>query len=203
MQIIIFAATYFNYQMKRLSILGLIVLSIFLSNCSTQMHIANSGGLQAGDAELYALAENAKSVEFSNKQEIQFTNKEVEIKNNVSNPIEIYATEQIYFQKEDTIIPEDSVEVEPVIHPFAFIGVGLTGAAAVTAVLVVTGPMISILWPLLLLGGGLLFATLAIKKIKRDPKKYKGEKLATAVYWAMLPLGLLLMLLPIYWMFNF
>lgn len=189
--------------MKRLSILGLIVLSIFLSNCSTQMHTANSGGLQTGDVELYALAENAKSMEISNKQEIQYTNKEVEIKNNSLNPIEIYSIEHIYFQQEDSIIPEDSVEVEPVIHPFAFIGVGLTGAAAVTGVLVVTGPMISILWPLLLLGGGLLFATLAIKKIKRDPKKYKGEKLATAVYWAMLPLGLLLMLLPIYWMFNF
>lgn len=189
--------------MKQLSISGLIVLSIFLSNCSTQMHTANSGGLQIGDDELFAFAENAKSMDISNNQEIQYKYNEVEIKNTVFNAHEIYTTEHIYFQQADSIIPEDSVEVEPVIHPFAFIGVGLTGTAAVTGVLVVTGPMISILWPLLLLGGGLLFATLAIKKIKRDPKKYKGEKLATAVYWAMLPLGLLLMLLPIYWMFNF
>lgn len=99
LQIIIFAATYFNYQMKRLSILGLIVLSIFLSNCSTQMHIANSGGLQAGDAELYALAENAKSVEFSNKQEIQYTNKEVEIKIMFLIPLKFMQRNKFIFKK--------------------------------------------------------------------------------------------------------
>ncbi len=188
----------------RLFNLFLVILAGFLlSNCSTTRRSVSSGGLQPGDAEWYALAVSETPVEMAPLREIAAEAADIKITDGIAAADNSASAFKSFVFKTDTVIPEDSVEVEPVIHPFAYIGVGLTGAAAVAGVLVVTGPMISILWPLLLLGGGLLFATLAIKNIKRDPKKYKGEKLANAVYWAMIPIGLLLMLLPIYWMFNF
>lgn len=174
-----------------------------LSACATQKQLSIGGGLVPGDENLFVASDNGLIFNQIATESLQNEKASTELKQSSLEIPEIKKVETIVFHYDDTVVQEDTDEVKLKTHPFAIAGVALTGAAITAGVLVVTGPMISILWPLLLLGGGLTFATLGIKKIKQKPEIYKGEKLATAVYWAMIPIGLLLMILPIYLLFNF
>ncbi|MBC8173785.1 MAG: hypothetical protein H7X71_07760 [Chitinophagales bacterium] len=48
---------------------------------------------------------------------------------------------------------------------------------------------------------GLLLTNFGYKKVKDDPEKWKGEKVALTVYYLLIPVGLFLMLYPLYLLF--
>lgn len=174
-----------------------------LSACAVQKKSTVNGGLATGDANLFASSEDAAILQSILLSDLAATEIPTDIKHATFEKQENYLLIIQDFSRVDTIPATDSAEVKLKVHPFAIAGLGLTAAAVAAGVLAFTGPMIPIWISLLLLGGGLTFVTLGIKKIKQYPEKYKGEKLATSVYWAMIPIGLFLMLLPIYLLFEF
>lgn len=162
-----------------------------------------AGGLTLGDAHIYAANEDAAILQSLLLSDLAAPEITSDIKPGIAKKQENYSFIIQNFYQGDTIPVVDSAEVKLKVHPFAIAGLGLTAAAVAAGVLAFTGPMIPIWISLVLLGGGLTFVTLGIKKIKQNPEKYKGEKLAMSVYWAMIPIGLFLMLLPIYLLFEF
>ncbi|MBC8047836.1 MAG: hypothetical protein H7Y00_13645 [Fimbriimonadaceae bacterium] len=95
---------------------------------------------------------------------------------------------------------EDSIE-EPKLHPLIPSGAGLFAiGVAATAVSVLSGGL-SIFIGIGAMIAGILLTNFGYKKVKEDPKKWKGEKLALAVYYTLIPVGLLLMFYPLYLLF--
>jgi hypothetical protein len=43
---------------------------------------------------------------------------------------------------------------------------------------------------------------MGLKRVKLDPEIWRGEKLAMLVYYSLIPIGLFLMLLPVWLLFN-
>lgn len=104
-----------------------------------------------------------------------------------------------------TFLPDtvkaDTTETEPKLQPLIPAGAGVFAAGmALTAVSVITGG-ISIFIGIGAFISGLLLTNWGYKKVKAEPKKWKGEKLALAVYYALIPVGLFLMLYPVYLLF--
>lgn len=104
-----------------------------------------------------------------------------------------------------TFLPDtvktDTAETEPKLQPLIPAGAGIFAAGmALTAVSVITGG-ISIFIGIGAFIAGLLLTNWGYKKVKAEPKKWKGEKLALAVYYALIPVGLFLMLYPVYLLF--
>jgi hypothetical protein len=108
----------------------------------------------------------------------------------------------IVFQPDTAIADTDTVAVEPKLQPLVAAGAGVTAGAVVSGVLLLlsSAGMLYIPIALLLLGVGL--TTLGYKKIKLDPEIWKGEKIALMVYYSLVPIGLFLMLYPVWVLFN-
>ncbi|MFN3939405.1 MAG: hypothetical protein ACK4IY_02385 [Chitinophagales bacterium] len=189
--------------MNRILILLLVLISLLIGACSIQKKANFAGGLPAGDVHLFAASEDADVLQGVLLSELATGKYDVDIKRKSAAVMEVPVVKQYNYSTADTMPVADTAEVKLKVHPFVIAGLGLTSAAVVAGVLAFTGPMLPVWISLLLLGGGLTFVTLGIKKIKQNPTVYKGEKLATSVYWAMIPIGLFLMLLPIYLLFEF
>ena len=88
----------------------------------------------------------------------------------------------------DLIIPQtikdekDSTEIEPKLEPLVVSGTGLALAGLGVAVAGIFGAPILFVVAALLLAGSALVTALGWKKIKAEPKKFKGEKFAIANY---------------------
>lgn len=96
---------------------------------------------------------------------------------------------------------EDTTEQEPKLQPLIPAGAAVFAAGmALTAVSVITGGL-SIFIGIGACIAGLLLTNWGYKKVKAEPEKWKGEKLALAVYYALIPVGLFLMLYPVYLLF--
>lgn len=106
------------------------------------------------------------------------------------------------FEPDTTITEEDTTEEEPVLHPLVLAGAAVTGAAIISGVIIGLTALNLFFIPIVLLAAGAALTTIGYKQIKIDPKKYKGEKLALAVYYSLVPIGLFAMLLPVWWLLN-
>ncbi|KRP11957.1 MAG: hypothetical protein ABR95_13645 [Sphingobacteriales bacterium BACL12 MAG-120813-bin55] len=108
----------------------------------------------------------------------------------------------IVFQPDTAVADSDTLTIEPKLQPLVVAGAGITAGAVVSGVLLLLSAagMLYIPIALLLLGVGL--TTLGYKKIKLDPEVWKGEKLALLVYYSLVPIGLFLMLYPVWVLFN-
>jgi hypothetical protein len=107
-----------------------------------------------------------------------------------------------FYAPDTTITEEDTIEEEPVLHPMVLAGAAVTGAAIVSGVIIALTALNLFFIPIVLLAAGAALTTIGYKQIKIDPKKYKGEKLALAVYYSLVPIGLFAMLLPVWWLLN-
>ena len=98
---------------------------------------------------------------------------------------------------------KDSTETEPTLQPLVLIG---TATAVIGLGAAVAGALFS---PILLAVAGGLFIISALvtaigwKKIKKDPKKYKGEKFATASYLIIGLVGVVASFYLLYLLFSF
>jgi hypothetical protein len=101
-----------------------------------------------------------------------------------------------------TVTEEDTTKEEPVLHPLVLAGASVTGAAVVSGVIIGLTAINLFFIPVILLAAGAALTTIGYKQVKIDPEKYKGEKLALAVYYALVPIGLFAMLLPVWWLLN-
>ena len=108
----------------------------------------------------------------------------------------------IVFQPDTAVADSDTLTIEPKLQPLVVAGAGITAGAVVSGVLLLLSAagMLYIPIALLLLGVGL--TTLGYKKIKLDPEVWEGEKLALLVYYSLVPIGLFLMLYPVWVLFN-
>lgn len=88
------------------------------------------------------------------------------------------------------------------LHPLIIAGTGLFAAGIVAGVLTVTGPMISFVIPLALIVTGIILITIGLKKIKKNPAKYKGDKLALAAYYVLALVAAALIFYPVWLLFN-
>lgn len=101
----------------------------------------------------------------------------------------------------DTTV-QDTAKTEPKLQPLIPAGAGIFAAGiAATAVSVLSGGL-SIFIGIGAFVLGLLLTNWGYKKVKAEPEKWKGEKLALAVYYALIPVGLFLMFYPVYLLFT-
>ncbi len=97
----------------------------------------------------------------------------------------------------DLIIPisikdeKDSTKVEPKLEPLVLAGTGLAVAGLGAAVAGIFGAPILFAVAALLLAGSAFVTAIGWKKIKADPKKFKGEKFALANYIIIGVIGVL------------
>lgn len=101
----------------------------------------------------------------------------------------------------DTIINKAERDTAK-LHPLVIAGTGLFAAGIVAGVLTLTGPMISFVIPLVLAVTGIILITLGLKKIKKNPAKYKGDKLALAAYYILALIAAALIFYPVWLLFN-
>lgn len=103
--------------------------------------------------------------------------------------------------KTDTI-KTDSIKIEePKLQPLIPSGAGVYAAGLALTTLSILSGGISILFGIAAIIAGLLLVNWGYKKVKTEPKKWKGEKLALIVYYTLIPVGLFLMLYPVYLLF--
>ncbi|MBP8915619.1 MAG: hypothetical protein KBF51_09295 [Chitinophagales bacterium] len=86
---------------------------------------------------------------------------------------------------------KDSTEVEPKLEPLVVAGTGLALAGVGAAVAGIFGMPILFAVAALLFGGSAFVTMIGWKKIKADPKKFKGEKFALANYIIIGVIGVL------------
>ncbi len=86
---------------------------------------------------------------------------------------------------------KDSTEVEPKLEPLVIAGTGLALAGVGAAVAGIFGMPILFAVAALLFGGSAFVTMIGWKKIKADPKKFKGEKFALANYIIIGVIGVL------------
>jgi len=86
---------------------------------------------------------------------------------------------------------KDSTEVEPKLEPLVVSGTGLALAGLGAAVAGIFGAPILFAVAALLLAGSAFVTAIGWKKIKADPKKFKGEKFALANYIIIGVIGVL------------
>ena len=86
---------------------------------------------------------------------------------------------------------KDSTEVEPKLEPLVVAGTGLAVAGLGAAVAGIFGAPILFAAAALLLAGCAFVTAIGWKKIKADPKKFKGEKFALANYIIIGVIGVL------------
>lgn len=97
---------------------------------------------------------------------------------------------------------KDSTEIPPKLEPLVLGGSGavLLGVGAAVAGVVVAPVLF--LAALVLLAGGAFLTAKGWKKIKAEPKKFKGEKLAIANYLIIGLVGLAASVYLVYWLFT-
>lgn len=108
----------------------------------------------------------------------------------------------IRYAIDDTTKKADTIkEPEPKLQPLIPAGDAIfaLGVGAVAVSVLSGGLSIFIGIGAILLG--LCLTSIGYKKVKKEPKKWKGEKLALALYYALIPVGLFLMLYPVYLLF--
>ncbi len=112
---------------------------------------------------------------------------------------------------EETQLPElsvlpikdekDSTEVEPKLEPLVLSGSGAVAAGVGVGVAAIFGAPILFVVAALLLGLGAFLTAKGWKKIKTDPKKFKGEKIAIANYLIIGLVGIAASFYLLYWLF--
>jgi len=184
-----------------------------IASCSTARSVYHEGGLLSASRYESTFAEEAQCIESAkiyvvspNACEENMTtffingkkeNQSLRIQNKNTFP----DSYQVYNTFVTDTLPEDTVEEEPKLQPFIPIGAGVfAGGIAVTALGVATGG-ISIFIGIAAIIAGLLLTNFGYKKVKGDPKKWKGEKFALSIYYLLIPVGLFLMLYPVYLLF--
>ena len=100
--------------------------------------------------------------------------------------------------KEDTAKEEE----EPVLQPLVLAGSGAMLIGTGAAVGGIFGSPILFLVSLLFFAGGAWLTAIGWKKIKAEPKKYKGEKIAVINYLVMGIIGVTASFYSLYILFN-
>ncbi len=97
---------------------------------------------------------------------------------------------------------KDSTEVEPKLEPLVLSGSGAVAAGVGVGVAAIFGAPILFVVAALLLGLGAFLTAKGWKKIKADPKKFKGEKIAIANYLVIGLVGVAASFYLLYWLFT-
>jgi len=173
-----------------------------LSSCSRQVAKVAEGGLISGKTTAALQPDKLAGAKLSSPEPELATLTEAYIpETDVRVSHEAVSAWNSYFDQDTTIVEEDTTP-EPVMQPLILAGAATTGAGIASTVLLFFGPWSLVLIPLLLIGGGVALTTFGYKKLKIEPEKYKGEKLARAVYYAMVGIGAVAMLIPVWLLFN-
>lgn len=188
--------------MKRF--LVLVSISLILFSCARRQ-VSESGALLSGGEEQhiadYAGSSLAVPGRIPAEKGIKGT------RYGLSEPVTSSAPEEVIYQPylfelDTTEETEDTTEVPPPIQPLVLAGAGATGAAVLSGIVVLLGPVGLFFVPLGLLVIGVWLTTMGLKRIKLDPEAWRGEKLANLVYYSLIPIGLFLMLLPVWLLFE-
>ena len=97
---------------------------------------------------------------------------------------------------------KDSTEVEPVLEPLVLAGSGAVAVGLGVGLAAIFGAPILFLVAALFLGAGAFLTAKGWRKIKDEPKKYKGEKIAIANYLVIGLVGIAASFYLLYWLFT-
>lgn len=184
--------------------LVLVSLSFILFSCARRQ-VAERGSLLSGGEEQQVAEYAQPTLTVPGRKAAE---KGINVASyGLSSPVPSAAVEeeiyQAYLYEPDTTEQaEDTTEVPPPIQPLVLGGAGATGAAVLSGIVVLLGPTGLFFVPLGLLVIGVWLTTMGLKRIKLDPEAWRGVKLANLVYYSLIPIGLFLMLLPVWLLFE-